>query len=349
MIEFLLRLASVLCMVFGGSNLLAQISTVQLVEDDSIGMYSQVKLSAGREFFVVPRAVGTRNQIEIYSTESTKPSFRVDMSYAPIFMLQTQTTDLVVGADAGGLWHVDRLTDNMTIQRGVLLDDLSVVRSTLKTGGGYVLAGSSLSDKPMLIQLDNNLHETRRVILSNPNSEELDIFSTTTNRLIGVLNHVDGTSSLVWFDFDLNIKESLDISGGAATGLHSRQNIFVVYTSKDNVIIVESFDETGKSKWRSAVFERTGTSTLKFRLYPTGAGYGLVGANRSVLAVAAITESGSVSDILFDNSSVSPPIGDSYSVIVNGAGIHMFGAGYKSGPSASTSPYRFHMLCRVGG
>lgn len=349
MSKSLLRFVSLLCMMLCVSNLFAQISTVQLVEDDSIGMYSQIQLSSGKSFFAVPRAVGSENKIEMYSINSNKPLFRVSMPYLPIFMLQTQTSDLIVGADAGGIWHVDRLTEKMEINRGAMLADLSAVRSTLKTKDGYILAGSSLSDKPILIQLNNSLKETKRVIFNNLKGGELDIFSETTNGLIGIVNHEDGTSLLVWLDFDFDIKESLKLYGGATSGLYNKKDILVAYTSKDNFIVIEAFDEFKKAKWRSVVFERAGTSTLKFRIYPTTGGFGLVGANRSALTVAAITESGSIAGISFDKSSVSPPIGDSYSVIVNGSDLHIYGAGYKSGPSASTSPYRFHMRSRVGG
>jgi hypothetical protein len=349
MTRLLVCIVSVLCITFGGSNVFAQISAMQVVEDSSIGMYSQVQLANGKSFFVVPRVVGKENQIETYSINSEKPLFRVNIPYLPIFMLQTQATDLIVGADAGGVWHVDRLTDKMIIQRGIVLGDMSVVRSTLKTKDGYVLAGSSLSDKPLLVQLDKNLKEIRRVMFSSSKSGELDIFSTTTNGSIGIINHEDGTSLLVWFDFNFDIKESLELAGGAATGLYGSKKILVAYTSKNNSIVIEAFDELKKSMWRRIVFERTGTSTLKFRLYPTRDGYGLVGANRSTLTVAGIAEDGSIFDILFDRSSLAPPIGDSYSVIVNGSNFHIFGAGYKKGLTASTSPFRFHMLSRVGG
>lgn len=336
-------------LMFVSSSCVAQISSIHIVEDANATMYSQIRLTGGRDFFAIPRIDGEKYAVELFSLENDTNSIaRVNMPYPPIFMLQSHATDLIIGADGNAMWYADQISEAIKIGRRTKLVGLSIVTSAIKVSDGYVVGGSSLDDKPLLIHLDKYLVEKKRLLMnSSPNGEAV-VFAAEGGEIINIFNHDNGISVLTWLDSSFNVIKSLKLLGGAATGLLGRDGILVAYTSKENVITAEAFDKAGKSRWRSRVFERSGTSTAKFQIYELKHGYGLVGANRSALAVARIAPDGTVSYLAVDQSALSPPSGVSYTVIVRGADIHIFGVGYKNGPAASTLPYRFHMLARVG-
>ena len=339
-----------LCLVFLFFNINrshAQISVINSIQDTNAVSYSQVKLEDGKEFFIVSNKEPDMQSIELFALPDTKHrKNKIAFPFLPMFILPFQATDLVIGANASGVWYASKLTSSIKASNQIQLRDFESVSSAITTVTGYMIGGISQSGKPIVIELNKNLVETQRSRFQDGLTGEAVIVGRSKTEAIVVLNLESGKSSIAWLSNGLVVNRLVGLKGGATSAVSSEKGIAVTYSLGKNVVF-EYLSEIGESKWSKVLFQRDGPSTLKFQIVPIKTGFGIIGANKSALVFVKMDLSGTEFNIFIDKSGLLPPIENSYSVIANATGVHVFGVTHKKDVSKSSAPIRFHALIKI--
>jgi hypothetical protein len=330
-----------LCLAFLFFNMnrsYAQITIINSSQDTNAASYGQLKLENGKEFFMVSSKELNTQSIELFALPDTKHrTEKIAFPYLPMFILPFQATDLIIGANASGVWYASKLTSSIKVSNQIQLRDFESVSSAITTTTGYMISGISQSGKPLVIELSKNLVETQRSRFQDGLTGEAVIVSRSKTEAIIVLNLENGQSSIAWLSNGLVINRLAGLKGGATCAVSTEKGIAVTYSVGKNVVFEES-------KWSKVLFQRDGPSTLKFQIIPIKTGFGIIGANKSTLVFVKIDTSGAESNIFVDKSGFLPPTENSYSVIVNPVGVHVFGVAHRKDASKLPAPIRFHLL-----
>ena len=340
----------ILCIVFfflSISRSYAQISIVSSTQDPNAVSYGQVKLMDGKEFFMVSSRELRMQSIELFALPDTKRNVeKVAFPFLPIFMLPFQATDLIIGANASGIWYVSKLSNSLKVNNSTQLREFESVSSAIVTASGYLIGGINRSGKPIVIELNKNLAETQRSRFNEDLTGEVVIIGRSRNEAVAIINLENGKSSIVWLSGGLIVNRSVELKGGATSAVLTQEGIAVTYSGGKNVTF-EYLNQIGESKWSTVLFQRDGPSSLKFQIVPLKTGFGVIGANKSALMFVKLDFNGTASNIIIDKSGFLPPIESGYSVVVNAAGIHVLGVAHRKDVSKLAVQFRFHALISV--
>jgi len=318
-----------------------ELISISMESDPEVLAYSKVSLERGGDYFVVPRDGDSRAALKLESIKNRSEVRMINLTSHTLLMADSKGGDLLVRFTADSKWIASRIA-GARLTGEARLDDFSTVLSAVATGRGYAVGGQDANDNPRVVLLDKNLAATRSFSPGGP-AAEADIVGYGQEGVIVVINYQSGTSSLLWLSEGLTVSREVRLRGGAASGILTRDGIAVTYSVGQDVF-VEALDQSGRSKYRTAVLRRQGESLLKFVLCSIPEGLALVGANMSTLVVSRIDQHGAVTHTSLDKSGLSPPTYPRYVVSAVGGDVHVLGVAYKKGHDVQVPPFVFHFV-----
>jgi hypothetical protein len=334
-------------LLLGISQSVAQISIFNSIEDANAVSYGQARLINGKEVFMVSNRESNQPSLDVFTLPDTKSrTAKIPLTFLPMFMLPSQTTDLIIAANALGIWRASKLSNSLKVSNPVDLKDFESVNNAITTTAGYVLSGMSRGGKPLVIELDKNLVVVQRSSFNEDLTGEAVVVGRSKDEVTVVLNLENGRSSIAWLSRALAVNRLVALKGGVTSAVSIDNGIGVTYSVGKSVVF-EYLDLLGQPKWSSVLFQRDGPSSLKFQIVPLETGFGVIGANKAALTYTKIDLNGTVSNISIDKSGLLPPTENRYSVTVSATDIHIQGIAFSKNATQSPVPMRFHALIKT--